>query len=110
MRVALYQMHIAWEDKQANIAKVEEKLKEISKQQIDVLLLPEMSFTGFSMNTDVTKEEKEDTVEQMKQFAIQYKITIGFGWVKDCGQKSENHYTIVDKSGIILSDYAKRFR
>ena len=107
MRVALYQMHIAWEDKQANIAKVEEKLEEISKQQIDVMLLPEMSFTGFSMNTDVTKEEKEDTVEQMKQLTIQYKITIGFGWVKDCGQKSENHYTIVDKSGIILSDYAK---
>ncbi len=107
MRVALYQMHIAWEDKQANIKKVEEQLKTVAEKQVDVLLLPEMSFTGFSMNTDVTREEKEETIEQMKQLARQYKVAIGFGWVKDCGQKSENHYTIVDKSGESLSDYAK---
>lgn len=153
MRIALYQMHIEWEDKQANMEKVEAKLRALaeaqhepaseaqqessSEKQIDVLLLPEMSFTGFSMNTDTTKEEKEETIEKMKLLAKQYNIAIGFGWVKDCskedcskeycdkeyrsgeyqneeycnehfrGKKAENHYTIVDKTGECISDYAK---
>lgn len=107
MRIVLYQMHIAWEDRQANMAKLEEQLRVVSGKQADLLLLPEMSFTGFSMNTDLTKEEKEETTTRVRALAMQYKVAIGFGWVKDCGQKSENHYTIVDKNGVCLSDYAK---
>lgn len=100
-------MHIEWEDKLANLAKLEEQLKVASEKQADVLFLPEMSFTGFSMNTDVTKEADVKTVERVSTLARQYRVAIGFGWVKDCGQKAENHYTIVDKSGACLSDYAK---
>lgn len=107
MRIALYQMHIEWEDKQANMAKLEEQLKKALQKQIEAIFLPEMSFTGFSMNIDVTKEKEETTVEKVKQLARQYQIAIGFGWVKDCGERAENHYTIVDKSGTCLSDYAK---
>ena len=107
MRIALYQMSIAWEDKAANMAKVEERLKEAAAQQTDILLLPEMSFTGFSMNTDVTGETGEETVENVKSLAVKYGVAMGFGWVKDCGEKAENHYTIVDKSGVCLSDYVK---
>lgn len=107
MRIALYQMHIEWEDKKKNLEKLEERLNEISEKQVDVLLLPEMSFTGFSMNTNITREEKEETIQRVRTLAIRYQITIGFGWAKSCGKKSENHYTIVDKSGVCLSDYAK---
>ena len=107
MRIALYQMHIAWEDKQSNMVKLEEALKEAAEKQVDLLLLPEMSFTGFSMDTDKTKEGSAETVERVSTLAGQYRVAIGFGWAKDCGQKSENHYTIVDKSGECLSDYAK---
>ena len=107
MRIALYQIQIAWEDKAVNMAKMEEQLKASSEKQADILILPEMSFTGFSMNTDVTKEAEEKIIERVSSLARQYQIAIGFGWAKDCGQKSENHYTIVDKYGICLSDYAK---
>lgn len=40
-------------------------------------------------------------------YAKKYNIAIGFGWVQDCGENSENHYTIVSKQGDILSDYVK---
>ncbi len=100
-------MHIAWENKLANLAKLEEQLKVACEKQADILLLPEMSFTGFSMNTDMTKEEKQETVERVSALAKKYRVAVGFGWVKDCGEKSENHYTIVDQSGVCLSDYAK---
>ncbi len=107
MRIALYQMHIAREDKAANMAKMEEQLKAASENKAELLLLPEMCFTGFSMNVDATKEADEKMVERISALARQYQVAIGFGWAKDCGQKAENHYTIVDKQGICLSDYAK---
>lgn len=59
------------------------------------------------MNTDVTKESDYETVKRMMATAKKYKTAIGFGWVKDCGQKSENHYTIIGGDGDILSDYVK---
>ena len=107
MKIALYQMNIIWENKEANYLRLEEKLKSMSERQIDLFLLPEMSFTGFSMNTDITKENDFRTINQMISYSKLYNMTIGFGWVKDCGEKSENHYSIVSKNGEILSDYVK---
>lgn len=66
-----------------------------------------MSFTGFSMNTEITKESNLEIVNKMTDYAKKYQIAIGFGWVNDCGGKSESHYTIVDKEGAIVSDYVK---
>ena len=48
MKIALYQMNIQWEDKDANYSCVEVKLIEVQKKKTDLFLLPEMSFTGFS--------------------------------------------------------------
>lgn len=106
MKVTLYQTHIIWEEKETNYLHLETKLKEM-QGKTDLMLLPEMSFTGFSMKTDVTKESHFETVNRMVDFAKKYQQAIGFGWVKDCGEKSENHYTIVDKNGEIITDYAK---
>ncbi len=104
MKIILAQTHIEWENKEENIAYAKKIIKENTDS--DIILFPEMSFTGFSMNTVVTKESGS-TVELMKNVALKNNITIGFGWVKDCGDKCENHYTIVDKDGDVLSDYAK---
>lgn len=107
MKIALFQMKPEWEDKKKNYSHLDAKLKEIQGKKIDLLLLPEMSFTGFSMNTELIKEKQWETLKQMKYFAKQYNLALGFGWVKDCGEKSENHYTIVDKYGVSVSDYVK---
>ena len=47
MKIALYQMYIEWEDKEQNYYHLESKIKELKEENIDLLLLPEMSFTGF---------------------------------------------------------------
>lgn len=107
MKIALYQMNIIWEDKEKNYKNLEEQLYRLYEKNVELFLLPEMSFTGFSMNVDVTKESKNETVNRMIEFAKKYNVAIGFGWVKDCGEKSENHYTIVNKAGEVISDYAK---
>lgn len=107
MRIAIYQMNIIWEDKEKNYLLLEDALKKISSKGIELIVLPEMSFTGFSMNTDKTKEIDSQTIDKISGFARTYQIAIGFGWVKDCGEKSENHYTVIDREGHIISDYAK---
>lgn len=107
MKIALYQMHMKWEDKEANYLKLENELLKNSGKNIRLFLLPEMSFTGFSMNTAITKECDNQTVKRISDYAKKFKVAIGFGWVKDCGEKSENYYSIVDSNGNILSQYAK---
>ncbi len=107
MKVVLGQMNIVWEDKHKNYIRVENYLKAVCEKNVELFLLPEMSFTGFSMNTNVTKEADLETVNKMIEFAQRYGVAIGFGWVKDCGEKSENHYTVVNRKGEIISDYAK---
>jgi len=110
IRVALAQTQIVWEDKKSNYEAAREKIKEAAGRKAEAVFFPEMSFTGFSMNTDATKEKDGRTIQHMSALAKQYHVYIGFGWVKDCmesGGKCENHYTVVDHTGTVLSDYAK---
>lgn len=107
VKIALFQMNIAWENKERNYIHVEHYIRTAHEKGIECVFLPEMSFTGFSMNTDKTKEAGRETIDKMTQYAQRYCIAIGFGWVKDCGDKAENHYTVIDKNGKIISDYAK---
>ena len=114
MKLALYQMNIVWENKEENLSKIENALKSVSGRKIDLLLLPEMSLTGFSMNTGVTGESDYETVRKIKKFTTKYKVAIGVGWTKrirKCSKTStmdkqekdehiakdlcENHYSIL---------------
>lgn len=104
MKIALGQLKICWEDKAANMEKLKVCLEELP--EVDLLLLPEMSLTGFSMNTEKTKERKKETVCQIRELAKQYHTAIGVGWVKDLETTCENHYSIVSPEGELL-DYAK---
>lgn len=106
MRVALGQLQLYWEDKQANLKKVEAYLQLLEEKKTELFLLPEMSLTGFSMNTEDTKESEKETVGKIQKLAEKYHTAIGAGWVKDAGALCENHYSIVTPEGEIL-DYAK---
>lgn len=107
MKIALAQTNITWEKKEVNIARAERIISESKKQSIELMLFPEMSFTGFSMNTSVTAEKKRETVLQMSGLASKYELSIGFGWVRAVDKKSHNVYTIVDAQGNIVSQYVK---
>ena len=107
IRIALAQTAIVWEEKEQNIKKAEEQIKDAVNHRSEAIFFPEMSFTGFSMNTDATKERRDETVRRVQSLARQYRIAVGFGWGRDCGETCENHYTIADCGGRIVSDYTK---
>ncbi|MDE6025706.1 MAG: carbon-nitrogen family hydrolase [Lachnospiraceae bacterium] len=110
MRTAIAEMHIEWEDKERNTDKLLHILDDIKDENVQLLLCPEMTFTGFSMNTAKTSETDFETVNKMKELSREYKIAIGFGWVKNPNDESglcENHYTITSEHGELLLDYTK---
>lgn len=110
MKVALCQSEIIFENKEANYIKAGKMIQGASSSGVELVLFPEMSFTGFSMNTAVTAEEAENspTITLMKGYAEQYQTAIGFGIaLKTETELCENHYMVVDPSGEILADYVK---
>lgn len=107
MNVVLAQTQIVWEDKNKNICNAEKIIRERAGAGAQLVLFPEMSFTGFSMNTDVVGEEGRETVEKLSKIAVKYNVGIGFGWVRKVGEKCENCYTVVGKDGACISEYVK---
>lgn len=107
MKAALCQLGIKFEDREANIIRAEKYIRESAEAGADIVFFPEMTLTGFSMNVEKTGEEKNETIELMKNFAVKYGIAAGFGWVKKAGNKGENHYSAVSSSGKLLADYIK---
>jgi predicted amidohydrolase len=72
----LIQSNLYWEDKGANLAMLEEKIRGI-KEKTQVVLLPEMFSTGFSMKPEQLAETMEgETVQWMKRIAAEKKIIL----------------------------------
>lgn len=107
MKIALAQTKIEWENKNINYDVAKRYITNAKKESVDLIFFPEMSFTGFSMNIEATAESNFETIERIKEFSNSYAMAIGFGWVKKCGEYAENHYTVIDKRGDVLSDYIK---
>lgn len=107
MRIALAEYNIIWEDKGANLLKVEMLLSACSNMMVDIILLPEMSLTGFSMNTDVTADIANETLYKIDTLARKYGVAVGVGWVMAQVDKCENHYSIITPELGVISDYIK---
>ena len=59
LNVTLIQVDQVWEDKLANFSKYEAFFSQLN--ETDLVILPEMFHTGFSMSVDVLAEEWEDS-------------------------------------------------
>jgi len=70
MKIALVQTKLHWELPVANRAMLEEKIWKIS-ENVDLLILPEMFTTGFSMETRAAEPSHVHTLKWMQQIAAQ---------------------------------------
>ena len=107
MLTAIFQTDIKFEDKEYNLAHGKELIKHASEKGASICLFPEMSFTGFSMNISRTGECDEYTMGRIKNAAAENKIAVGFGYTALTNGKAENHYSIVNSKGELVSDYVK---
>jgi omega-amidase len=76
LTVTLIQADLAWEDKIANLRRFEEKINSV-EEKMELVLLPEMFSTGFSMNPEKLAETMEgETVVWMKRVAAENHIVL----------------------------------
>ncbi len=76
LHITLIQHNIVWEDKEANLHQLEEKIKAITGPK-HVVVLPEMFSTGFSMATDALAEPMDGpSVQWMARAASTYRCIL----------------------------------
>ena len=83
MRIALGQTNIIWKNKKANMEKCIDMIKKASKEKSDIIIFPEMSLTGFTMNTDTMADNFENSetikgiIEKLSDYLTkQSKVTL----------------------------------
>jgi predicted amidohydrolase len=76
LTITTIQTNLHWEDKAANLKMLEEKINSI-KEKTEIVVLPEMFTTGFSMKPELLAETMEgETVQWMKRVATEKKIIL----------------------------------
>lgn len=112
MKVALGQIDMVWEDKEASLKRAADMVKEAAVANSDIIVFPEMTLTGFSMALDKIGEDVSNSwsVKAMRELAVQNNIAIGFGWSalpENDSTKGGNMFTIVDSNGNTVAQYKK---
>ena len=76
LTITLIQTNLHWENKAANLLILEQKIKAI-EEPTEIIVLPEMFSTGFSMNNELLAEDMNgETVSWMKRVAAENKIIL----------------------------------
>lgn len=109
MKLGLAQMNMAWENKEANFKKAEQYIIEAAEKEVDFLVFPEMSMTGFSMHVERIGETGENlyTRDYFAGFAKKYGMYIGIGYVENKNERGLNRYAVLSPEGGVLCDYVK---
>lgn len=76
LKISLIQPHLYWEDKGANLALLEQKILGM-EEPTEIVILPEMFNTGFSMRPALYAETMDGpTVQWMRRIAMAQKIIL----------------------------------
>lgn len=107
LKVTLVQANQIWEDKQANFANYNQLLSD--NETGDLILLPEMFHTGFSMNNTVLAEKMEDSegISWLKKLAQTKKAAVYTSMIISENGHFYNRGLFIEPNGT-LTVYDKR--
>lgn len=98
LSIALVQADLHWENVTANLATFEEKLAALP-EPVDVIVLPEMFNTGFTMNTSLAEPMNLTTTRWMKQIAKQHHALVAGSLAVSDGGRFFNRLVCVRPDG-----------
>lgn len=110
MKIAMIQMNIEFGNPEVNRKKITEMIEKTAKDQPDIIVLPEMWNTSFSLKNlhDIADKGGEPTRSIIGSLAKQYHINIVAGSVADIqGDKIYNRLYVFDREGNVKSHYDK---
>lgn len=109
MRVHLVQSDIVWEDKPANHDRVRSMLEGVEIAPGDLILLPEMFDTGFSLNVEITHDSGGESTGFIRDLARAHS-TWAMGGVTiegERGAKARNRALLFDPRSELAASYDK---
>jgi len=107
MKITIVQIDIIWEDIPGNLKKIEDMIRPVYGTT-DLIVLPEMFSTGFSMNAGALAEEKDKlTFEWMKKLSTEGNFAVCGSYIVKEDEKYYNRFLFV-KSDKCLCTYDKR--
>jgi predicted amidohydrolase len=99
LKISVIQSDLVWENPAENLKNFNKKISEI-KETSDIILLPEMFNTGFTMNVnDFSEDETGSTIKWMKSTAFGKKCAVGGSIIFNKNNKHYNRFYWVDKDG-----------
>jgi predicted amidohydrolase len=99
MKITIIQSDIFWEDKQGNLDSLGMAISKVSGTT-DLVILPEMFNTGFSMNTRMLAEESNSgTFRWMKNLASNCGLAICGSYIVKENQKYFNRFVFITAEG-----------
>lgn len=109
LKVAAVQCDIAWEDSKNNILNCIEFIK---KSDAELVVLPEMVGTGFSMNpTKIAQDPKGEIVTELQKAAKEYQKAVIFSAaINDNGNYYNRLFFITDQGEITTYNKVHLFR
>jgi omega-amidase len=108
MRVIGCQLDTAWENPEANHAKVQAMLQGAKLQGGELIVLPEMFATGFTMNVVGAADREGKTARFLSTLAGQYRATVIAGVVGvGASDMGRNEALMFDPAGNEIARYCK---
>jgi len=107
MKIGLVQYSPLWENKDANKAKITSLLKE-NKSEVNLLIFPEMTLTGFTMKSDELAEGLQgESFKFFSELAVGKKAHIFTGIIERGKRKSFNTLLHIKPDGKLFKLYRK---
>ena len=111
MFIALVSLDQHWQDKDANFFNCVEFVQQAHKYNCDLIVFPEMTLTGYSLDVDTLAEPEKDspTLLRFGQLAKKYGLSIIFGacLINPLTNRSRNQFCIAHEDGSSFPIYAK---
>ncbi len=106
MKICLAQTDIVWEDKAANMRRCRELMKEAVESGADLVIFPELSLTGFTMNASLAEPSDGETVLFFQEVTRELHTAAAFGFACNSDGRITNRLCIADH-GNITAEYDK---
>lgn len=107
MKIGLIQYSPTWEDKKANKEKITSLLKE-ENNDVDLLIFPEMTLTGFTMQSEKFAEEIDgESFAYFATLAEKFKCDVIAGLIEKGEEKIYNTLLHINPDGKLVTAYRK---
>lgn len=115
MRAHLVQLDIAWEDPQANFEAVDRMIEPVGVLRDELIVLPELFDTGFSLATERTADKQGRTLAYLCDLARRHGAIVQGGRTilaevapdRDDSAMALNVATVAGPDGSVVCEYAK---